>query len=172
MHNPYLKGYCMTRSFLPMVVVLVLTLCAVGCSGSGSCFMGCAFKCANSPTHACQEACEAENGCRPKEESEAEEEVGTAQGALTPTLSARWTITNQSAPGTATACLDPNSTTWCRCGTNYTDSAVATRSLATVARPRARSNRAGPVQPRGSHARPRAATASRRAPRPATTATS
>lgn len=70
------------------------------------------------PTCGKQKACK--EGCVYQDEPTAE-----AQGALTPTLSARWTVTSQNAPGTSTACLDPNGSGWCRCGTNYTDAAVA-----------------------------------------------
>jgi cysteine-rich repeat protein len=65
-----------------------------------------------------QKACK--EGCVYQDEFTAE-----AQGALTPTLSARWTITSQNAPGTSAECLNPSSSQWCRCGTNYTDAAVA-----------------------------------------------
>ncbi len=65
-----------------------------------------------------QKACK--EGCVYQDESTAE-----AQGALTPTLSARWTITSQNASGTSAECLNPSSSQWCRCGTNYTDAAVA-----------------------------------------------
>lgn len=51
--------------------------------------------------------------------------TGEAASALTPTLSARWTITSQNAPGTATVCNDPAVNQWCECGTDYTDSAVS-----------------------------------------------
>lgn len=34
-----------------------------------------------------------------------------------------YTITSQNAPGTGTACNDPASSSWCKCGTDYTDNA-------------------------------------------------
>lgn len=55
-------------------LVLGAVLALAGCGGRTDCVLRCAGECNGSPTHACQEACEAENHCRSQETGEGSEE--------------------------------------------------------------------------------------------------
>jgi cysteine-rich repeat protein len=103
-------------------LALLATIVIAGC-GSDDCILECAGQCQGSPLHGCEADC-LKKDCGITQDAP-EEPTAEAQGALTPTLSARWTITSQNAPGASAACLDPNGSGWCRCGTDYTDAAVA-----------------------------------------------
>ena len=84
---------CLTLTAL-WTCVLMVSGALLGCGSA--CFMDCAKKCNGSPTHACQEACEKENGCRPQEESQevGAEEVAVARDALTHAASRVYAISS------------------------------------------------------------------------------
>lgn len=59
-------------------------------------------------------------GCGPLQTDAA---LGTALDPLSVQATA-YTVTAQNAPPTGTACNDPSSSSWCKCGTDYTDNAA------------------------------------------------
>jgi cysteine-rich repeat protein len=86
----------------------------------------------------CESNCSAKYECPPGEPNPACEAAladcqdNCADGAtasaglpLTPTLQARWMISDDYAPATATACNNPASGDWCKCGSDYTNAAAS-----------------------------------------------
>ena len=70
----------------------------------------------------CESICASDEcSAEPKEDVH----VGEAALPLTPTLQARWMISDDYAPSTATACNNPSGSTWCKCGSDYTDAAAS-----------------------------------------------
>lgn len=98
------------------VCLWALAMVVFGCGDTDDCMSACV-----SPQHSegwCKDASPDVGGCKGVNES-----VGEAALPLSTGLTV-YTITSQSAPGTPTACNDPNNNTWCKCGTDYTDNAA------------------------------------------------
>lgn len=92
------------RALVAVAALLALVLAACGPDESGEC------QCIGEPIPACKAYCSPEN---------------TAEAALPLSVGLTvYTVTAQNAPGTATACNDPSSGAWCKCGTDYTDAAA------------------------------------------------
>lgn len=53
------------------------------------------------------------------------ERTAEAPLPLTPTLQARYMLSDDNAPGAATACNNPANGDWCKCGTDYTNAAAS-----------------------------------------------
>lgn len=100
------------------LVLLLSTLVffAIGCSlpdPPDPCAAECAWECSHDkPNDTCLNNCKAD--C-------AAEKTSKASLGLSPTLTQRWILDAQNAPSTSANCANPNTNTWCECGTNYTD---------------------------------------------------
>lgn len=96
----------MIRAFLLIAILLA------ACGGTNDpCWTSCSKKYPDSTDKfdACLAQCDATN---------------EARLPLSVAASHVYTITAHNAPASAAACNDPNVTSWCECGTNYTDSAA------------------------------------------------